>query len=84
MGHTELIGLIDWDFVSTFSCLSFLPTIDFSCLVFVFPTGKGFGAPLAFRCIKSNGGPVPRTLVGVTRIYPVLYKERSFELYPVL
>ncbi|KAK9196195.1 hypothetical protein WN943_004323 [Citrus x changshan-huyou] len=37
---------------------------------------KGFGAPLAFRCIKSNGGPVPRTLVGVTRIYPVLYKER--------
>ncbi|KAJ0089320.1 hypothetical protein Patl1_31429 [Pistacia atlantica] len=37
---------------------------------------KGVGAPLAFRCIKSNGGPVPRTLVGVTRIYPVLYKER--------
>ncbi|CAK7343756.1 unnamed protein product [Dovyalis caffra] len=36
----------------------------------------GIGAPLAFRCIKSNGGPVPRTLVGVRRIYPVLYKER--------
>lgn len=41
--------------------------------------GKGVGDPLAFRCIKSNGGPVPRTLVGVTRIYPVLYKERSSE-----
>ncbi|KAL5742457.1 hypothetical protein ACOSP7_029189 [Xanthoceras sorbifolium] len=37
---------------------------------------KGVGAPLAFRCIKSNGGQVPQTLVGVTRIYPVLYKER--------
>ncbi|KAH9309494.1 hypothetical protein KI387_037405 [Taxus chinensis] len=32
--------------------------------------------PLAFRCIKEGGGPVPRTLVGVTRIYPTLYKER--------
>lgn len=38
--------------------------------------GKGVGTPLAFRCIKSDGGPVPRTLVGVTRIYPVLYRER--------
>ncbi|KAB1224490.1 hypothetical protein CJ030_MR2G016379 [Morella rubra] len=37
---------------------------------------KGVGAPLAFRCIKSAGGPVPRTLVGVRRIYPVLYRER--------
>ncbi|KAJ4821846.1 hypothetical protein Tsubulata_046386 [Turnera subulata] len=37
---------------------------------------KGIGAPMAFRCIKSNGGPIPRTLVGVTRIYPVLYKEK--------
>ncbi|XP_022766252.1 protein BREAST CANCER SUSCEPTIBILITY 2 homolog B-like [Durio zibethinus] len=37
---------------------------------------KGVGTPLAFRCIKSDGGPVPRTLVGVTRIYPVLYRER--------
>ncbi|KAG7965180.1 hypothetical protein I3843_09G211200 [Carya illinoinensis] len=37
---------------------------------------KGVGAPLAFRCIKSNGGPVPLTLVGVRRIYPLLYKER--------
>ncbi|KAK9289849.1 hypothetical protein L1049_008009 [Liquidambar formosana] len=37
---------------------------------------KGVGAPLAFRCIKSTGGPVPQTLVGVTRVYPVLYKER--------
>ncbi|KAH7514694.1 hypothetical protein FEM48_Zijuj11G0117000 [Ziziphus jujuba var. spinosa] len=37
---------------------------------------KGVGAPLAFKSIKGNGGPVPRTLVGITRIYPVLYKER--------
>ncbi|XP_058089399.1 protein BREAST CANCER SUSCEPTIBILITY 2 homolog B-like isoform X2 [Magnolia sinica] len=37
---------------------------------------KSIGAPLAFRCIKCAGGPVPRTLVGVTRIYPILYKER--------
>ncbi|XP_077214363.1 protein BREAST CANCER SUSCEPTIBILITY 2 homolog B-like isoform X3 [Tasmannia lanceolata] len=37
---------------------------------------KGQGAPLAFRCIRGSGGPVPRTLVGVTRIYPILYKER--------
>ncbi|XP_056170255.1 protein BREAST CANCER SUSCEPTIBILITY 2 homolog B-like isoform X2 [Syzygium oleosum] len=37
---------------------------------------KGAGAPLAFRCIKSNGGPIPMTLVGVTRIYPILYRER--------
>lgn len=39
-------------------------------------TGKGVGVPLAFKCIKSNGGPVPLTLVGITRIYPLLYKER--------
>ncbi|XP_042510646.1 protein BREAST CANCER SUSCEPTIBILITY 2 homolog B-like isoform X2 [Macadamia integrifolia] len=37
---------------------------------------KGLGTPLAFRCIKGGGGIVPRTLVGITRIYPVLYKER--------
>ncbi|XP_068635354.1 protein BREAST CANCER SUSCEPTIBILITY 2 homolog A-like [Aristolochia californica] len=37
---------------------------------------KGFVTPLAFRCIKPAGGPVPRTLVGVTRLYPILYKER--------
>ncbi|XP_012460756.1 protein BREAST CANCER SUSCEPTIBILITY 2 homolog B isoform X1 [Gossypium raimondii] len=37
---------------------------------------KGFRIPMAFRCIKGDGGPVPLTLVGVTRIYPVLYKER--------
>ncbi|KAF7849345.1 hypothetical protein BT93_L0963 [Corymbia citriodora subsp. variegata] len=37
---------------------------------------KKAGAPLAFRCIKSNGGPIPMTLVGVTRIYPILYRER--------
>lgn len=38
--------------------------------------GKGVGAPLAFKSIKGSGGSVPRTLVGITRIYPVLYKER--------
>ncbi|KAK1441178.1 hypothetical protein QVD17_07018 [Tagetes erecta] len=32
--------------------------------------------PLAFKCIKGSGGIVPSTLVGVTRIYPVLYRER--------
>ncbi|CAM0879886.1 unnamed protein product [Alopecurus aequalis] len=37
---------------------------------------KHFGPPLAFKCIKASGGRVPRTLVGVARIYPVLYKER--------
>ncbi|XP_062095002.1 protein BREAST CANCER SUSCEPTIBILITY 2 homolog B [Humulus lupulus] len=37
---------------------------------------KGVGLPLAFKCIKSNGGPVPLTLFGITRTYPVLYKER--------
>ncbi|XP_058000163.1 protein BREAST CANCER SUSCEPTIBILITY 2 homolog B isoform X2 [Hevea brasiliensis] len=37
---------------------------------------KDVGPPLAFRCIKSNGGLVPQTLVGVTRIYPVLFKEK--------
>ncbi|XP_057808208.1 protein BREAST CANCER SUSCEPTIBILITY 2 homolog B-like [Salvia miltiorrhiza] len=37
---------------------------------------KRAGDPLAFRCIKGNGGVVPSTLVGVTRTYPVLYRER--------
>ncbi|KAL0555703.1 hypothetical protein IC582_009658 [Cucumis melo] len=37
---------------------------------------KNAGVPLSFKCIKSNGGPVPWTLVGVSRKYPVLYKER--------
>ncbi|PON42490.1 Breast cancer type 2 susceptibility protein [Parasponia andersonii] len=37
---------------------------------------KGLGTPLAFKCIKTNGGQVPLTLFGITRIYPVLYKER--------
>ncbi|CAA6654699.1 unnamed protein product [Spirodela intermedia] len=36
----------------------------------------GFRFPLAFRCIKGAGGQIPKTLVGVTRIYPILYKER--------
>ncbi|XP_045814666.1 protein BREAST CANCER SUSCEPTIBILITY 2 homolog A-like [Trifolium pratense] len=37
---------------------------------------KVAGPPLAFKCIKSNGGLVPQTLAGITRIYPILYKER--------
>ncbi|KAF6146912.1 hypothetical protein GIB67_036631 [Kingdonia uniflora] len=37
---------------------------------------KHHGSPLAFSCIKGAGGVVPSTLVGVTRIYPILYKER--------
>ncbi|KAI3525725.1 hypothetical protein L1887_04760 [Cichorium endivia] len=32
--------------------------------------------PLSLNCIKGSGGAVPSTLVGVTRIYPVLYRER--------
>lgn len=37
---------------------------------------KHAGPPLAFRCVKDNGGPIPQTLVGITRVYPFLYKER--------
>ncbi|URE38584.1 Leucine rich repeat N-terminal domain [Musa troglodytarum] len=37
---------------------------------------KRISAPLAFSCIKVFGGKVPQTLVGITRIYLVLYKER--------
>ncbi|XP_078435896.1 protein BREAST CANCER SUSCEPTIBILITY 2 homolog B-like isoform X2 [Wolffia australiana] len=37
---------------------------------------KGFRFPLAFSSIKPAGGQVPKTLVGVLRIYPILYKER--------
>ncbi|XP_061356921.1 protein BREAST CANCER SUSCEPTIBILITY 2 homolog B-like [Gastrolobium bilobum] len=37
---------------------------------------KAAGPPLAFRCIKSNGGLIPQTMAGITRIYPILYKER--------
>lgn len=37
---------------------------------------RGLPIPLAFSCIKEGGGPVPRTFVGVTRIYPTLYMER--------
>ncbi|XP_065041026.1 protein BREAST CANCER SUSCEPTIBILITY 2 homolog B-like [Musa acuminata AAA Group] len=37
---------------------------------------KRISAPLAFSCIKASGGKIPRTLVGITRVYPVLYKER--------
>ncbi|CAI9287354.1 unnamed protein product [Lactuca saligna] len=35
--------------------------------------------PLSLKCIKGSGGVVPSTLVGVTRIYPVLYRERLSE-----
>ncbi|KAL2541439.1 Protein BREAST CANCER SUSCEPTIBILITY 2B [Abeliophyllum distichum] len=37
---------------------------------------KSARVPLAFRCIKVTGGAVPSTLVGVERIYPILYRER--------
>ncbi|KAI5076154.1 hypothetical protein GOP47_0008219 [Adiantum capillus-veneris] len=37
---------------------------------------KGMPVPLAFHCIKPDGGPVPRTIIGIHRIYPVLYHER--------
>ncbi|KAL1206786.1 BREAST CANCER SUSCEPTIBILITY 2-like protein B [Cardamine amara subsp. amara] len=40
---------------------------------------KEVAVPLAFNCIKCNGGPVPKTLAGITRIYPILYKERFGE-----
>ncbi|KAJ0235023.1 Protein BREAST CANCER SUSCEPTIBILITY 2 B [Hirschfeldia incana] len=40
---------------------------------------KEICVPLAFNCIKGNGGPVPKTLAGITRIYPILYKERLGE-----
>ncbi|RZC73601.1 hypothetical protein C5167_049081, partial [Papaver somniferum] len=42
---------------------------------------KEFGPPLPFRCIKGDGGLVPRTLVGVTRVYPVFYKVRNLNQY---
>ncbi|XP_026440082.1 protein BREAST CANCER SUSCEPTIBILITY 2 homolog B-like [Papaver somniferum] len=45
---------------------------------------KELGPPLAFRCIKADGGLVPRTLVGVTRVYPVLYKERLTDVDSVV
>ena len=47
-------------------------------LIAWFCPGKGFRFPLAFRCIKGAGGQVPKTLVGIMRIYPILYKERCF------
>ncbi|KAK8947326.1 hypothetical protein KSP39_PZI006686 [Platanthera zijinensis] len=37
---------------------------------------KGVRAPLDFRCIKGGGGRVPSTVVGISRLYPILYKER--------
>ncbi|CAA0392660.1 unnamed protein product [Arabidopsis thaliana] len=40
---------------------------------------KEIGVPLALNCIKCNGGPVPKTLAGIKRIYPILYKERLGE-----
>ncbi|CAG7875192.1 unnamed protein product [Brassica rapa] len=40
---------------------------------------KEVGVPLALNCIKCNGGPVPKMLAGITRIYPILYKEKLGE-----
>jgi hypothetical protein len=59
----------------TLFCLSIFKLID-SLDDIVHISGKHVGPPLAFKCIKASGGRVPRTLVGVARIYPVLYKER--------
>ena len=87
MERIELIGLIDLVCVSTFWIIVF--PVHFSYVkrdpssfeLMIHNTkfssvGKRSGAPLALSCIKSNGGSVPHTLVGVTRIYPVLYKEK--------
>ncbi|CAN4123489.1 unnamed protein product [Withania somnifera] len=37
---------------------------------------KGGRIPLSFTSIKDGGGAVPMTLVGISRIYPVLFRER--------
>ncbi|MCE3215677.1 hypothetical protein HAX54_003180 [Datura stramonium] len=37
---------------------------------------KGDGIPLSFMSIKDGGGAVPITLVGISRIYPILFRER--------
>ncbi|XP_009776180.2 protein BREAST CANCER SUSCEPTIBILITY 2 homolog B-like isoform X1 [Nicotiana sylvestris] len=37
---------------------------------------KGGAIPLSFLSVKDGGGSVPLTLVGISRIYPVLYRER--------
>ncbi|KAJ3686696.1 hypothetical protein LUZ61_015860 [Rhynchospora tenuis] len=37
---------------------------------------KRFGPPLAFWCIRNSGGTVPLTLLGIKKIYPLLYRER--------
>ncbi|KAG5619799.1 hypothetical protein H5410_005017 [Solanum commersonii] len=37
---------------------------------------KGGGIPLSFMSIKDGGGAVPLTLVVISRIYPVLFRER--------
>lgn len=65
-----------WCYCLFGSCLSkiFLwPILIFYLRMF---PGKTPGAPLDFRCIKGAGGKVPRTLIGITRIYPILFKER--------
>lgn len=84
----ELIGRIDWDSVSATEILLIImlivyfrqlkPIVSYFIHAwhFNFYAGKNAGPPLSFKCIKSSGGPVPWTLVGVSRKYPVLYKER--------
>ncbi|KAK8561593.1 hypothetical protein V6N13_149242 [Hibiscus sabdariffa] len=42
----------------------------------VSPLESSLGRSTWILCIKSDGGPIPLTSVGVTRIYPVLYRER--------
>ncbi|KAL3681954.1 hypothetical protein R1sor_024910 [Riccia sorocarpa] len=36
----------------------------------------GTATPLAFKCIKPDGGLIPHTYVAITRRYPVLYREK--------
>lgn len=89
MAHTDVIGQKNLDSVSIYQIailLCLILYLLYIILKFVISSnlknglplriGKRAGLPLAFRCIKGTGGPVPSTLVGVIRIYPVLYRER--------
>ncbi|KAJ4782388.1 Breast cancer type 2 susceptibility protein-like protein [Rhynchospora pubera] len=37
---------------------------------------KRIGPPLAFWCIRNSGGTIPLTLLGIKKMYPLLYRER--------
>lgn len=81
MGHIELIGLTVWVSVRlNYIYMHYLlnGAVQFQNIQCFLSSvvGKSACAPLAFKCIKGSGGVVPSTLVGVTRVYPVLYRER--------